>query len=55
MEKIEINIGNLIKFYDEDEKASKHSNAIKAVAGEELCLMLAVEYLGKVMASMSRY
>ncbi len=37
----------LVKFFDDDPEASRHANAIKAVAGEELGLALLLRYLEK--------
>ena len=45
MSEININICELIKFFDEDKNARPHSSAIKALAGEELGFALLLNYL----------
>lgn len=45
MAQVQVDITELIRFYDESREAGDHSNAIKAVAGEELCLELAAQHL----------
>jgi hypothetical protein len=41
---ITLNIRQILQFFDEDKKATKHSNAIKTIIGEELMLALLLEY-----------
>lgn len=44
MSKLQINIKELIAFYDEDRSVRPHSNAIKTLAGEELGFSLLLEH-----------
>lgn len=44
MSKVQINIRNLIHFFDDDLEAGSHSNAIKTLAGEELGLALLIRH-----------
>ena len=41
---LSVNLEQLITFYDQDEEARPHSNAIKTLAGEELGFALLIEY-----------
>jgi hypothetical protein len=41
---ITLNIRQILQFFDEDKEATKHSNAIKTIIGEELMLALLLEY-----------
>lgn len=41
---ITLNIRQILQFFDEDKEATKHSNAIKTIIGEELMLSLLLEY-----------
>lgn len=45
MSRININIAELVRFYDDEPGARSHSNAVKTVAGEELGLALFENYL----------
>lgn len=42
---LKLNIRETLAFFDEDKSAGKHSNALKSVFGEELCIALLLEYL----------
>ena len=44
MTNLAINVRALLSFFDEDKTVSKHSNAIKTMAGEELMFALLIEY-----------
>lgn len=46
--KITINVRALLSFYDENRKVRRHSNAIKALAGEELGFALLIEYFRRI-------
>ncbi len=41
---ITLNIRQILQFFDEDKEATKHSNAVKTIIGEELMLALLLEY-----------
>jgi hypothetical protein len=45
---VTVNVGSLLRFYDEDREVRRHSNAIKMVAGEELGFALLIEYFRRV-------
>lgn len=44
MSQLQVNIKELISFYDEDRSVRSHSNAIKTLAGEELGFSLLLEH-----------
>jgi hypothetical protein len=44
MSRVVINISELLNFYDEDDSARSHANAVKSVIGEELGLALVNEH-----------
>jgi hypothetical protein len=52
--KVRIDLHELIKFYDEDAGAGKHSNSIKTLAGEELAFALLVEHFKRQGATARR-
>lgn len=42
--KLSVNVRSLLSFFDEDRTTTRHSNAIKTVAGEELMFAILLEY-----------
>ena len=44
MDKLRIDVNSILEFFDENRTVSKHSNAIKTVAGEEFMFALLFEY-----------
>ncbi len=50
---MKINLLNLVNFYDVDPHVRLHSNAIKTLAGEELCLSLLCQYFKSLPSTTS--
>lgn len=44
MSKLVLNVSSVLSFFDEDSSASRHSNAIKTMLGEEFMFALLIEY-----------
>jgi hypothetical protein len=44
MSNLIVNVNHVLSFFDEDRSVSRHSNAIKTVAGEEFMFALLIEY-----------
>lgn len=52
MQSVTVNIDRVLSFFDEDRSVSRHSNAIKTVAGEEFMFALLIKYFGSDAAEM---
>jgi len=48
IDKITVNLEALLPFYDENLEVSRHSNAIKTLAGEELGFALLIEHFRRI-------
>lgn len=47
MHSVTVDVNRVLSFFDEDRTVSRHSNAIKTVAGEEFMFALLIKYFGR--------